>query len=545
MTQNIQIFTKSSCSFCARAKALLSHMGLDYKEINVEASDHNENLSVSLSGVATVPQIFIGSYHINGVEDLERLQASGRLLPIVEAARGSSLAVADIPAVTAQVDAEDWALSQVIPATDGSRSTDPETWALLRFYKDFFGFWPNTFAYLYHWPDAYKLFVYCHNFSAVGYGKKVLGPLNMFTVGYSTSNVHGCNYCQVHSAATGGEQSLQAVRQFKAALAGERSAENPYGDLELAIANLAAEATRNAVTEETLNQIQQLSADAQQAQAYITGVEMMVAAFGFLNVFNDLTGLELEGKWAQQASEQTGIDAGRHQSTQDENPANLDYDLPQGGPSIEDMLAKYSGTIEDLAAYGTGNLGLFPNWIKRWPQPLQKHHAYLYGELMGEKSHTLLSAELRHLMARVSAIAKDHTYLAAVEGFMAYRSTQDSRRAIARIRDCFEVATGRMAGSELFSGREQAALQFAWISAQMPLTTPRKYVQAAVEQFSEKELIHLIVACSVASMVQRFVAIARPEIEAEVAQFLKQNNLETDTLKLRYPLPVDIAQLVA
>ncbi|MBE9063886.1 glutaredoxin domain-containing protein [cf. Phormidesmis sp. LEGE 11477] len=418
----IRIFTKPGCPYCTKAKAVLTEAGLPYTQYDVKETQRNADLSIYASGVATVPQIFIGDYHVNGAEDLEQLQQNGRLSQLVEALGDSTLSVQNISDETARQGAEDWTLRHVVSATDGSRSDDPEAWALLRFYKDFFGFWPNTFAYLNHWPEAYKLFVYCHNFSAVGYGKKVLGPLNMFTVGYSTSDAHGCNYCQVHSAATGGEQSLKAVKQFKEARAGNRSEGNPYGDLELAIAQLAAEATRNAVSDETLSKIRQLAETPQQAQEFITGVEMMVAAFGFLNVFNDLTGLELEGQWAKQASEQAGVEAGRHSATQDENPSNLDYELPSGGPSIEEMLAKYGQKIEDLEAYCESEFGLLPNWVQRWPQPLQRLHVYLYGELMGERSHTLVSAELKHLMGRVSAIAKDHDYLAAVEGFMAYHT---------------------------------------------------------------------------------------------------------------------------
>ena len=543
---NIQIFTKPGCPYCTRAKAVLDEAGLPYTQHDVTATQRNADISIYASGMATVPQIFIGDYHINGAEDLEQLQRSGHLAQLVETVGNSTLSVQDISDEAARRGAEDWTLRQVVSATDGSRSDDPEAWALLRFYKGFFGFWPNTFAYLNHWPEAYKLFVYCHNFSAVGHGKKALGPLNMFTVGYSTSEAHGCNYCQVHSAATGGEQSLKAVRQFKEAKAGKRSEDNPYGELELAIAQLAAEATRNAVSDDTLSKIRQLSESPEQAQAFITGVEMMVAAFGFLNVFNDLTGLELEGQWAKQASEQAGVEAGRHSASQAENPSNLDYEIPSGGPSIEEMLAKYGKKIEDLETYCQSEFGVVPNWVQCWPQQLQRLHVYLYSELMGERSHTLVSSELKHLMARVSAIAKGHDYLAAVEGFIAHYNAENKSRSIERIRHCFAAAVGRTTHSDLFSEKEKAALQFAWLSAQMPLTTPREFVRSAVENYSEKELIHLIVTCSVASLVQRFVAIAQPELEGNVSSFLQQHNLESKTLNLRYPLSeAKVAQLAS
>lgn len=74
---------------------------------------------------------------------------------------------------------------------------------------------------------------------------------------------------------------------------------------------------------------------------------MIVSAFGFLNVFNDLMGLEIEGEWAQQAQDQAGIETGRH-AVQGSNPSNLDYEIPTEGPSIEEMLAKYSSAIANL-----------------------------------------------------------------------------------------------------------------------------------------------------------------------------------------------------
>jgi glutaredoxin len=532
----IIVFTKPDCTYCARAKTVLQKQGIDYREFDVTTNNRNASASVYFSGVSSVPQIFIGTYHINGAEDLERLQAIGKLDKLLTHTQGQALPLDTLSDQELHWGAEDWVLREVIPQSDGSRSDDPETWPILRFYKEFFGFWPNTFAYLHHWPDAYKLFVYCHNFSAVGLGKEGLGPVNMFAVGYSTSNAHGCSYCQVHSAATGGDASLNVVKQYRQALAGKGDEDNPFGELELAIANLAADATRNEVKPDHLTHITQQAQDAPTGQGYIQGTEMMVAAFGFLNVFNDLTGLEVEGQWAEQAQSQTDIGSGRH-GAQASNPNNLDYDLPQGGPSIEEMLNQYDQTIPDLHTYADAEFGLLPQWMQLWPEPLRKRHAYLYGELMGQRQHTLLSPELKHLMARVSAIAKDHDYLAAIEGFMAHHAAKDKTLAVERVRHCFAAATGRTPYPDLFDKREQAALHLAWLSAQMPLTTPRRFVQSAVEVYSPKELVHLIVVCAIASMVQRFVAIAQPAIEPEVQAFLNTYGLETDGLKLRYPIP--------
>ena len=529
MTQVI-IFTKPNCQYCARAKAVLDYVGVKYKQYDVTASQRNADASVYFSGVTTVPQIFIGDYHINGAEDLEKLEKTRRLEQLVQMDR-ESLSFDTLSDKELQQGAKDFALREYIFQSDGSEDKDDESLPILHFYKEFFGFWPNTFAYLHHWKEAYKLFVYCHNFSAVKYGKQFLDMRMMSAIGYATSNAHGCSYCQVHSAATGGEQSLNLVEQLKQARQGKDS---PFDPSEIALADLAAAASKNEVDKTLRDRLQSLVIDNQR----IEGTKMITSAFGFLNVFNDLAGLEIEGDWANRAREKAGIEAGRHGASSS-NPNNLDYEIPQGSLSIQDMLAKYDRAVGDLKTYANREFGLLPAWMQNFPEPLQKRHAYLYGELMGEEDSSI-SVELKHLMARVSAIAKGHDYLAAAEGYMAYHTASDKERAIERIKQCFVAATNREDTSHIFNKKEQAALQLAWLSTQVPLTTPYRFIKPLIELYQPEELIHLIVVCSIASMVQRFVAIDRPEMETEVSQFYTQHLIETNALKLRYPLSLQV-----
>ena len=538
MTQSqVTLFSKPNCNFCDRAKAVLKRAGIKYEEYDVTVNERNRDASIYLSGVTTVPQIFIGSYHINGAEDLEKLEKSGKLAKLLEMNLGD-LSLDTLSGAELHKGAKDIPLREYIPQSDGSRDKDAEILPILHFYKEFFGFWPNTFAYLHHWIEAYKLFVYCQNFSAVRYAKQALGLKNISAVAYSTSNAHGCSYCQVHSVATMGDRSLDTVEKFKKARQGDVGENNPFNQFDMALAKLAGDATLNQVEETFLENIQSLASYALgqvNVDEYITSTLLVTASFGFLNVFNDLTGLEIEGDWARQASKRVGIEGGRH-STENSNPSNLDYDLPEGSLSIQDMLAKYNAAVGDLNTYAEKEFGFFPAWIQKWTQPLQKHHAYIYAELMNERDHSLISAELKHLMARVSAIAKNHDYLAAVEGYFAYRTATNKELAVERVRQCYLAATNQGDTSDLFNEKERAALQFAQVSAQIPLTTPHRFVEAAIQNFQSNQLIHLIVVCSIASMVQRFVAVAKPEIEPIVNQFLSKHDLESDTLALRYPL---------
>lgn len=75
----IQIYTKSHCPYCVRAKALLSKKSVSYREIDIE---HNPELKKEMehrSHRHTVPQIFIGNHHVGGCDDLYALEEAGEL----------------------------------------------------------------------------------------------------------------------------------------------------------------------------------------------------------------------------------------------------------------------------------------------------------------------------------------------------------------------------------------------------------------------------------------------------------------------------------
>ncbi|HZN85596.1 MAG TPA: glutathione peroxidase [Burkholderiales bacterium] len=67
----VAILTREGCSFCAKAKALLTERGYDYAEI---ALDHKLRTRVvgAIAGAQTVPQVFINGELIGGWEALER-----------------------------------------------------------------------------------------------------------------------------------------------------------------------------------------------------------------------------------------------------------------------------------------------------------------------------------------------------------------------------------------------------------------------------------------------------------------------------------------
>ena len=73
------LYSSPWCGFCARARSLLDDKGIVYEEIDVEAVDGAREEMLARSGRRTVPQIFIGASHVGGCEELQALDASGRL----------------------------------------------------------------------------------------------------------------------------------------------------------------------------------------------------------------------------------------------------------------------------------------------------------------------------------------------------------------------------------------------------------------------------------------------------------------------------------
>ncbi len=76
---NVEIYTKSWCPFCTRAKKHLDRKGVAYQEIDVTTDAVRELEMVIRSSQFTVPQIFINGYHLGGSDDLRDADRSGRL----------------------------------------------------------------------------------------------------------------------------------------------------------------------------------------------------------------------------------------------------------------------------------------------------------------------------------------------------------------------------------------------------------------------------------------------------------------------------------
>lgn len=83
----ITIYTTPICPYCVRAKSLLKKKGAAFEEIDVFMdSAAREEMEAKSNGRRTVPQIFIGSQHVGGCDELYSLENAGKLDPLLNAA---------------------------------------------------------------------------------------------------------------------------------------------------------------------------------------------------------------------------------------------------------------------------------------------------------------------------------------------------------------------------------------------------------------------------------------------------------------------------
>lgn len=75
----VLMYTTAVCPYCVNAKKLLAQKGVDVEEIRVDREPHLRQEMMEKSKQRTVPQIWIGDFHVGGFTDLWALDKSGKL----------------------------------------------------------------------------------------------------------------------------------------------------------------------------------------------------------------------------------------------------------------------------------------------------------------------------------------------------------------------------------------------------------------------------------------------------------------------------------
>ncbi|MDR1425281.1 MAG: glutaredoxin 3 [Azoarcus sp.] len=78
------MYTSALCPFCLRAERLLHARGVEeIDKIRVDLDPERRAEMMRLTGRRTVPQIFIGDYHVGGCEELQALDRAGGLASLL------------------------------------------------------------------------------------------------------------------------------------------------------------------------------------------------------------------------------------------------------------------------------------------------------------------------------------------------------------------------------------------------------------------------------------------------------------------------------
>lgn len=77
----VQMYATAVCPYCVRAEQLLQRKGVtDIEKIRVDLDPaKRQEMEARIPGARTVPQIFLGSVHVGGCDDLHELDRQGKL----------------------------------------------------------------------------------------------------------------------------------------------------------------------------------------------------------------------------------------------------------------------------------------------------------------------------------------------------------------------------------------------------------------------------------------------------------------------------------
>jgi glutaredoxin 3 len=88
-SQPIVVWSKTYCPYSIRVKKLFDKLGYDFQGIELDELNDEDGVQDALeriSGLSTVPNVYIGGKHIGGCDDTVALHMRGELIPLLIAA---------------------------------------------------------------------------------------------------------------------------------------------------------------------------------------------------------------------------------------------------------------------------------------------------------------------------------------------------------------------------------------------------------------------------------------------------------------------------
>ena len=84
MAPKVLMYSTAVCPYCVRAEALLTRKGItDLEKVRIDTEPSRRDEMIERTGRRTVPQIFIGDFHVGGCDDLYALDREGKLDPLL------------------------------------------------------------------------------------------------------------------------------------------------------------------------------------------------------------------------------------------------------------------------------------------------------------------------------------------------------------------------------------------------------------------------------------------------------------------------------
>lgn len=193
----------------------------------------------------------------------------------------------------------------VHPSTE---KEDKDFQDLIRFFNETLGFCPNSVKTMYHRPSIAYAFIALNKAVMENKGR-VTSSLKRL-IGYISSNVAGCRYCQAHTIRAAerygaDEEKLANIWEFRTHPA---FSEPERAALEFAF---ASSVIPNAVDDDVAEKLR-LYWD----EGEIVEILGVIALFGFLNRWNDSMGTELEKEAIESGDKhlkENGWTVGKHQ----------------------------------------------------------------------------------------------------------------------------------------------------------------------------------------------------------------------------------------
>jgi glutaredoxin 3 len=86
LSAHVKMYSTAVCPYCIRAEALLKQRGVtEIEKIRIDLNAEERERMIEITGRRTVPQIFIGTTHVGGFDDLAALDHAGGLTPLLAA----------------------------------------------------------------------------------------------------------------------------------------------------------------------------------------------------------------------------------------------------------------------------------------------------------------------------------------------------------------------------------------------------------------------------------------------------------------------------